>query len=140
MSKIGIPRARAGSARATRAVDFETHVTLAAAMVKSMNKLPQSSIKTLAGLKLKNRKPDRLPSRDKANSAIITSLSRISPVWIVLPWMARMAITPQAIAVTPAASPSNPSLMLTAFVTPTIHRMVIGQASPPKRWQCPHPD
>ena len=47
--------------------------------------------------------------------------------------MAKIAMTPQAMAQIPAARPSSPSLRLTAFVTPTIHRTVKRQPQPP-RW------
>ncbi len=126
MSKIGMPKARAGKARATRVADFDTHMTLAVAIVKPRNKLPQSPMNTLAGLKLKIRKPARLPTIAREKTAIITSLLRAIPSWMILPCSANAAMTPQVIADTPAAKPSRPSLILTAFVIPTIHNTVIG--------------
>jgi hypothetical protein len=62
-SKMGMPRVRAGRARPTSAADLATHITLHAPTVKPRNRLPLSPMKMRAGLKLKIRKPHRLPSR-----------------------------------------------------------------------------
>ncbi|MNP19343.1 hypothetical protein D3C76_1118650 [compost metagenome] len=85
---------------------------------KPRNNAPESPIKILAGWKLKYRKPKMLPSSN-----------RHSNTTIVFPIMkAITAIVPIAIADTPAASPSKPSIKLMAFVTPTIHKIVKGIA------------
>lgn len=49
----GMRKARAGSARPTKAEDFIRHITLDEAMVNPRNRLPQSPMKVFAGLKLK---------------------------------------------------------------------------------------
>ncbi|MNP49141.1 hypothetical protein D3C76_1433100 [compost metagenome] len=72
----------------------------------------------MAGWKLKNRKPIMLPSNNRHSRATMTF-----PIIKAI-----TAIVPIAIADTPAASPSNPSIKLIAFVTPTIHRIVNGMA------------
>ncbi|MNV39588.1 hypothetical protein D3C71_1311730 [compost metagenome] len=85
---------------------------------KPRNREPVSPIKILAGWKLKNRKPTMLPSRSRQISATMTFPIK----------KAIVAIVAIAIPDTPAASPSNPSIRLTAFVTPTIQKIVSGMA------------
>ena len=70
VSNIGSPRASAGSARPTNVSDLAVHITLAEARKKPTNNVPQSPMNTLAGLKLKNRKPVRLPSNASMSTDI----------------------------------------------------------------------
>jgi len=119
VSNIGRPRARLGRARATIVPDFVAHITLAEASTKPKNMLPQSPIKIRAGLKLKNRNPDKLPKR-----ASITTAINGRPLL-----NEKIAITAQVIAEMPAARPSRPSIMFTAFVMVTIQKMVMGNES-----------
>ncbi|MNN35432.1 hypothetical protein D3C81_1492820 [compost metagenome] len=89
------------------------------AKLKPRNRAPESPMKILAGWKLKYKNPIMLPRSNKHSSATITLPIRNDIT----------AIVPIAIAETPAASPSKPSIRLMAFVTPTIHRMVNGIAT-----------
>ncbi|MNP52778.1 hypothetical protein D3C76_1471920 [compost metagenome] len=86
----------------------------------------------LAGWKLKNRKPRMLPSRIALSKA-----TGVLPVIKASTIMVRVAM-----ADTPAAKPSRPSIRLTALVTPTTHSTVIAMpiqgytliASPKGSW------
>ena len=114
VSKIGTPNARTGRAKPTSAADFVAHITLAEPSRKPRNILPQSPIKIRAGLKLKNKNPDKLPVK----ASIITASTTLPPA------NASTAITVQAIAPIPAASPSSPSIRFTALVILIIQKIV----------------
>ncbi|MOA45933.1 hypothetical protein D3C78_1683810 [compost metagenome] len=67
---------------------------------------------------MKNKKPIILPSNNRQINATTTF-----PIIKAI-----TAMVPIAIADTPAANPSKPSMRLMAFVTPTIHKIVNGIA------------
>jgi hypothetical protein len=123
VSNIGSPRQTAGRASDTIVPVFMAHITLTEPSMKPRNILPQSPIKIRAGLKLKNKNPDKLPVK----ASIITASTR-SPQT-----NANTAITVQAIAQIPAASPSRPSIRFTALVMLIIHRIVNGKENSPNR-------
>jgi len=129
VSKIGTPRARKGSASPTAEADRSAQKTLVAEMTNPRNILPQSPMKTLAGLKLRNRKPMRLPSMASMNTATTGCPTE----------KAKAASTAQVIREMPAAKPSSPSMRFTALVIPTIQSMVMGQASGPRGSASPSP-
>ena len=122
VSKMGMPKTSMGNPIPTKASALDAVSTEAVAIIKPTNRLPQSPINILAGWKLKNRNPVKAPDR-----ASITTARTTLPCH-----RASIAITAQAIPDIPAARPSKPSMRLMALVTPTIHRMVTGQANQPK--------
>jgi len=71
VSKMGTPSASSGRPIPVRVCVFAWQTTLPAAMMKPRNMLPPSPMKIRAGLKLKNRKPVRLPS----SASISTSMT-----------------------------------------------------------------
>ena len=77
---------------------------------------PVSPIKIFAGLKLYGKNPNPAPARA---AAIIATLRFLETI------VSDKSVT-DAIDETPTASPSRPSIRLTAFVTPTIHMTVSG--------------
>ncbi|MNC28990.1 hypothetical protein D3C75_772220 [compost metagenome] len=83
---------------------------------KPMNADPDSPIKILAGSKLKNRKPTRLPSKT-LHSSTTGKLPVINAIIIVVT---------NAMALTPLANPSKPSIQFTALITPIIQNIVNG--------------
>src|SRR3972149_2503170 len=122
VSKIGIPKVRAGNASPTTVSVLAAHITLQEAMVNPKKRLPESPINILAGLKLKNKKPVNAPKRDNIIIVIIAGPNNREST----------AITPQVAAHIPAARPSKPSIRFIALVIPTIQRIVRGQENQPK--------
>ncbi len=118
---IGRPSAITGTTIATAVPDFVDVLMLTMARTNPRNMLPVSPMKMVAGLKLKTRKPSTAPASAAMHSAISTS-PRAS---------ARTRFVPAAKKATPPARPSSPSMRLTAFTTPTIHRSVNGSDSIP---------
>ena len=77
---------------------------------------PTSPMNILAGLKLYGMKPRHAP----------TSAARITATFGSATNIATTSIVSELIVDTPTASPSSPSIRLTAFVQPTIQRRVSG--------------
>ena len=75
-----------------------------------------------AGFLLKGRNPRHAPTSEAITSATSPSDTKSAMTSIE---MALMVETPQA-------RPSSPSMRLTAFVMPTIHKTVMGTASQPR--------
>ena len=77
-----------------------------------------SLMKIFAGLKLNVKNANIEPARIKAIRAMIGCAGVIAT--------ATRASATELTVITEPASPSTPSIKLTAFVTPTIHNIVIG--------------
>ena len=91
------------------------------ASIKPKNVEPVSPMKMLAGFKLNGIKPTQAPASTASKIAIGTSPISSDTASMVM----------QAIAETPTARPSKPSMRLTALVMATIQIIVIGMASAP---------
>ncbi len=76
-------------------------------------------MKMRAGFQLWNKKPNTAPPVAAERSATFHAP----------PMHATMKLVSAAKSTTPAASPSSPSMRLTAFITPTNHKMVTGKPS-----------
>ena len=99
-----------------------SYANAVAATAPPKNRLPVSPINILAGFMLYGINPKDAPVR-------IAKIRAIS----VCPVKRHMTNTDiEAIDETPTASPSRPSMRFTAFVTPTIHRIVTGIDKNPK--------
>src|SRR5713226_3395216 len=99
VSRMGMMRARIGTASAYTTAPFATDSTEMAARVKPRKWLPASPMNTRAGCRLKSRKPTQAPIRAPAR----ITMSHFCKV------MAATRMVPATIATTPAARPSTPS-------------------------------
>ena len=122
VSTIGTASIRSGTTGDTRLFSLCVIAIEKKAREKPRKRLPASPINSRDGLTLYLRKPITTPMR--------AIFRRRSSVW---PFIAES--TPKemkAMRERPPASPSSPSIMLTALITPTAQKIVIGTASTPR--------
>ena len=117
MSIIGTANTRNGSNIANVA-PFITPAIDKVASKKPENKAPESPIKIFAGLKLNVKNANIEPAKINAINAVIGCAGVIAT--------ATKANAIESTVITEPASPSTPSIKLTAFDIPTIHNTVIG--------------
>ena len=117
ISIIGTASTRNGS-RTAIAAPFITPAIESVASRKPENRAPESPINIFAGLKLKVRKASIEPARINAISAVIG--------WAGVTATAIKARVIELTVITEPASPSTPSIKLTAFEIHTIQSKVIG--------------
>lgn len=117
ISIIGTARTRNGKSTAS-AAPFITPAIDNVASKKPENKAPESPINIFAGLKLKVRKASIEPASINAIRAVIGCAG--------LTATAIRANVIELTVITEPASPSTPSIKLTALEIPTIHKRVIG--------------
>ena len=123
ISIIGTARTKKGN-NIAKVAHFITPAIDKVASKNPENKAPESPINIFAGLKLKVKNANIEPAKIKAIKAVIGCAGVIAT--------ATKASAIEFTVITEPASPSTPSMKLTAFVTPTIHKIVIGYEKSPK--------
>ena len=116
---MGSPMESRHTISASIAYPLNTPIILVTARTYPKNVAPVSPINISAGLKFLGKNPRQLPASAAVN---ITADSVPVRIHNTIRHMDAMEDTP-------AASPSRPSIRLTAFVTPIIHISVIGPLS-----------
>src|SRR6266852_4559894 len=116
-SSIGNPSDTIGIATATIVGAFCDPASASAANMNPMNKLPESPKKIVAGWKLNRKNPSVAPASAIAKNAT-SGFGAISDI---------TNTTTVENTADPAASPSNPSIKLNAFVISSTHNTVSGR-------------
>ena len=114
---MGRPKETIGIATATIVGAFCDPARASAANMNPMNRLPESPKKMVAGWKLKRRKPNVAP----ANAIVRKAISGFGTMRDIT------KTTMVEKSAEPAASPSNPSIRLNAFVISSTHNIVSGK-------------
>ena len=126
MSSNGTASTTSGPTSAINALVFSVPSMITAPSSSPSRFEPQSPMNTDAGWKLKIRKPSAAPQVIAARvPAVRRSRSK-----------AMIANAAAAIAHTPAASPSMPSLKFTMFISSTSANTVSGPPRPPSSTRC----
>ncbi len=125
VSRIGTARINNGNADGPLPGRSVTQIERSA-ITYPKNMLPESPMKIEAWGRLNNQKPSVTPTNTKIK------MSREY-------WPCHKQSIPKhanAIITKPLAKPSKPSIKLIAFITPTIHKIVIGQDQGPRLMIC----
>ena len=126
VSRNGTSKHTSGPTSAINAFVFSVPSMITAPSSSPSRFDPQSPMKTLAGLKLKIRKPSAAPQTIAARMpAVLRPRSK-----------AMIENATAAIAHTPAASPSTPSEKLTMFISTTSASTVSGPPKSPSSTRC----